>query len=109
MCCDCGKYRQSLLEIGERRKRKESWRWNKEIFGSSWMEIDRRTSNGECMEEWGVGRGSIEHWSKIDGTSIDDLSKINRTFIAGMGLLTCKVNSAGCFLGGVCGSLSNAR
>ena len=23
--------------------------------------IDRRTSNGECMEECGVGRGSIEH------------------------------------------------
>ena len=22
--------------------------------------IDRRTSNGEGMEEWGVGRGSIE-------------------------------------------------
>ena len=31
--------------------------------------IDRRTSNGECMEEWGVGRGSTEHPSKTHQTS----------------------------------------
>ena len=32
VCCDCGKYRQSRLEFGERRRGKESWRWKKESF-----------------------------------------------------------------------------
>ena len=30
-------------------------------FGAIGTKIDRRTSNGECTEEWRVGRGSIEN------------------------------------------------
>ena len=41
--------------------------------------------------------------------SMENLSKIYRKSIAGMSLLACKVKSAGCFLGGVCGSLLSVR
>ena len=67
-----------------------------------------------------IGDGKIEFWvdaeSEIfdfrgldDRTSIEHLSNIYRKSIAGMSLLACKVKSAGCFLGCVCGSLLNVR
>ena len=73
---------------------------------------------GGGREEEGGGRWEmVIHGCMMDDPSflvnlcLEDrnLSKIYRTSIAGMSLLACKVKSAGCFLGCVCGSLLNVR
>ena len=63
-----------------------------------------------------IDRKLMEHRSKIHRKSIENLSNIYRKSMenlskiyAGMSVLACKLNSAGCFLGCVCGSLSNVR
>ncbi len=42
-------------------------------------------------------------WVDLDGCGW------TQNIYAGMSVLACKLNSAGCFLGGVCGSLLNVR
>ena len=63
------------------------------------------------------GRNLDDNWMVIYGilmediweiwygrSGMEDLWNIYGRYIAGMSLLACKVKSAGCFLGGVCGS-----
>ena len=77
--------------------------------------VPRAWRSGEAIESPSTDhRKSMEKLSKIFRTSIENLSDIYRTSIehlseiyAGMSILTCNLNSAGCFLGGVCGSFLN--
>ena len=66
-----------------------------------------RGVGGGLVEDlvWRIyGRSMEDLWS-ICGIYVEDMWKICGRYIAGMSVLAYKLNSAGCFLGGVCGGL----
>ena len=81
MCCDCGKYRQSRLELGERRRGKESWRWKKESFDFGWMEDPSKINRNPFWSCGGDRRCNyIDGREMIGGRSIDFRSMFDRLF-----------------------------